>query len=192
MPRVNIAAEADIIEQLENEAKKRGYTIYSLTNTALKALLKLLKESEDPNMLESLVDYYLISKALDIVPVTTWYLENLTKLAYEKDSKQYETLCEEVGQQIGSFLKSKASTIEELLTFYTNIKEILPIRNVVVKSDGDLMEFRVTGIGFSTTSTLCAGRIFAKIAEAYNLKVVNVEAIPGGIVIIRGKFSGPS
>lgn len=192
MPRVNIAAEADLIEQLENEAKKRGYTIYSLTNTALKALLKLLKEGEDATTLESLVDYYLISKALDIVPVTTWYLENLTKLAYEKDSKQYETICEEVGQQIGSFLRSKASTLDELFNFYNTIKVILPIKNVVAKNHGDLIEFRITGIGFSTVSTLCAGKIFSKIAEAYDLTVEDVDVIPGGIVIIKAKVSRPS
>ncbi|WP_338603910.1 hypothetical protein V6M85_05290 [Sulfolobus tengchongensis] len=192
MPRVNIAAEADLIEQLENEAKKRGYTIYSLTNTALKALLKLLKEGEDANTLESLVDYYLISKALDIVPVTTWFLENLTKLAYEKDSKQYENVCEEVGEQIGSFLRSKASTLDELFDFYNAIKIILPIRNVVAKNTGDLIEFRITGTGFSAISTLCAGRIFAKIAEAYDLNIQDIDAIPGGIVVIKAKILRPT
>ncbi|QGA53397.1 hypothetical protein GFS03_01755 [Sulfolobus sp. E5-1-F] len=187
MPRVNIAAEADLIEQLENEAKKRGYTIYSLTNAALKALLKLLKEGEDASTLESLVDYYSISKALDIVPVTSWFLENLTKLAYEKDSKQYENMCEEVGEQIGSFLRSKASTLDELFDFYNAIKIILPIRNVAIKNAGDVIEFRITGTGFSLISTLCAGKIFSKIAEAYNLSIQDVDVVPGGIVTIKAK-----
>ncbi|ACP34198.1 conserved hypothetical protein [Sulfolobus islandicus Y.G.57.14] len=187
MPRVNIAAEADLIEQLESEAKKRGYTIYSLTNAALKALLKLLKEGEDANTLESLVDYYTISKALDIVPVTSWFLENLTKLAYEKDSKQYENMCEEVGEQIGSFLRSKASTLDELFDFYNAIKIILPIRNVAIKNAGDVIEFRITGTGFSLISTLCAGKIFSKIAEAYDLSIQDVDVVPGGIVTIKAK-----
>ncbi|MCH4815449.1 MAG: hypothetical protein QXY87_07025 [Saccharolobus sp.] len=187
MPRVNIAAEADLIEQLESEAKKRGYTIYSLTNAALKALLKLLKEGEDANTLESLVDYYAISKALDIVPVTSWFLENLTKLAYEKDSKQYENMCEEVGEQIGSFLRSKASTLDELFDFYNAIKIILPIRNVAIKNAGDVIEFRITGTGFSLISTLCAGKIFSKIAEAYDLSIQDVDVVPGGIVTIKAK-----
>jgi len=187
MPRVNIAAEADLIEQLESEAKKRGYTIYSLTNAALKALLKLLKEGEDANTLESLVDYYTISKALDIVPVTSWFLENLTKLAYEKDSKQYENMCEEVGEQIGSFLRSKASTLDELFDFYNAIKIVLPIRNVAIKNAGDVIEFRITGTGFSLISTLCAGKIFSKIAEAYDLSIQDVDVVPGGIVTIKAK-----
>ncbi|AAK42397.1 hypothetical protein HFC64_06535 [Saccharolobus solfataricus] len=187
MPRVNIAAEADLIEQLENEAKKRGYTIYSLTNAALKALLKLLKEGEDANTLESLVDYYTISKALDIVPVTSWFLENLTKLAYEKDNKQYENMCEEVGEQIGSFLRSKASTLDELFDFYNAIKIALPIRNVSIKNTGDMIEFRITGTGFSLISTLCAGKIFSKIAEAYDLSIQDVDVVPGGIVTIKAK-----
>jgi len=187
MPRINIAAEADLIEQLESEAKKRGYTIYSLTNAALKALLKLLKEGEDANTLESLVDYYTISKALDIVPVTSWFLENLTKLAYEKDSKQYENMCEEVGEQIGSFLRSKASTLDELFDFYNAIKIILPIRNVAIKNAGDVIEFRITGTGFSLISTLCAGKIFSKIAEAYDLSIQDVDVVPGGIVTIKAK-----
>ncbi|XDF45247.1 hypothetical protein AB1303_04345 [Saccharolobus solfataricus] len=187
MPRVNIAAEADLIEQLQNEAKKRGYTIYSLTNAALKALLKLLKEGEDANTLESLVDYYTISKALDIVPVTSWFLENLTKLAYEKDNKQYENMCEEVGEQIGSFLRSKASTLDELFDFYNAIKIALPIRNVSIKNTGDMIEFRITGTGFSLISTLCAGKIFSKIAEAYDLSIQDVDVVPGGIVTIKAK-----
>ncbi|AKA72499.1 hypothetical protein SULI_00225 [Saccharolobus solfataricus] len=187
MPRVNIAAEADLIEQLENEAKKRGYTIYSLTNAALKALLKLLKEGEDANTLESLVDYYTISKALDIVPVTSWFLENLTKLAYEKDNKQYENMCEEVGEQIGSFLRSKASTLDELFDFYNAIKIALPIRNVSIKNTGDMIEFRITGTGFSLISTLCAGKIFSKIAEEYDLSIQDVDVVPGGIVTIKAK-----
>lgn len=187
MPRVNIAAEADLIEQLENEAKKRGYTIYSLTNAALKALLKLLKEGENANTLESLVDYYTISKALDIVPVTSWFLENLTKLAYEKDNKQYENMCEEVGEQIGSFLRSKASTLDELFDFYNAIKIALPIRNVSIKNTGDMIEFRITGTGFSLISTLCAGKIFSKIAEAYDLSIQDVDVVPGGIVTIKAK-----
>ncbi|MEM0305017.1 MAG: hypothetical protein QW685_08330 [Saccharolobus sp.] len=189
MPRVNIAANAELVEELEEEAKKRGYTIYSLTNAALKALLKLLKEGEDTNTLEILVDYYIMSKALDIIPVTSWYLENLVQLAFEKDSKQYETICEQVGQQIGSFLKSKASTLDELLNLYNSIKSILPIRNVIAKNHGDLLEVRITGSGFSAASTLCASRIFAKIAEAYSLSIKEVEAIPGGIVVIKAKVS---
>lgn len=172
---------------MESEAKKRGYTIYSLTNAALKALLKLLKEGEDANTLESLVDYYTISKALDIVPVTSWFLENLTKLAYEKDSKQYENMCEEVGEQIGSFLRSKASTLDELFDFYNAIKIILPIRNVAIKNAGDVIEFRITGTGFSLISTLCAGKIFSKIAEAYDLSIQDVDVVPGGIVTIKAK-----
>ncbi|MFP3260859.1 MAG: hypothetical protein RXQ22_08260 [Sulfolobus sp.] len=54
MPRVNVAADAEIIEELEQEVKKRGYTMYAITNIALKAILEILKEGGDSETLSSL------------------------------------------------------------------------------------------------------------------------------------------
>ncbi len=192
MPRINIAADANLIEELEQEAKKRGYTIYALTNIAIKSLLKLLKEGEDASVLENIVEYHRLSSSLDLVPVTFWYLENITKLAYEKDPNEYEKICEGVGEQIGSYLKSKANDINDLMEIYNTIKPLMPIRDVQIKDSNGLIEFRIYGTGFSAVSTLCASRIFSKMGESFGLEIKKVDALAGGVVTLVGKFSGPS
>ncbi len=192
MPRVNIAADANLIDELEQEAKKRGYTIYALTNIAIKSLLKLLKEGEDATLLENLVEYHRLSSSLDLVPVTSWYLENITRLAYEKDPKEYENICEGVGEQIGNYLKSKANDVSDLMEIYNAIRPLMPIRDVQVKESNGLIEFRIYGTGFSAISTLCASRIFSKIGESFGFEIKRVDALAGGMVTLVGKFSSPS
>lgn len=190
MPRVNIAADAELMKELEKEAKSRGYTIYSLTNISLKAMLELIRSGEDSTTLTSLVEFYKISKDLEIVPVTSWYIESLVKIAYEKDQKGLEEICEGAGQQISSYLKARASTLEELLEIYSNVKSVLPIKDINVKQAADsTLEVRVTGSGFSKEATFCTSRVLKKILEAYNFEIVDLTYSPGGIIFAKVKLS---
>jgi len=118
LPRVNIAADSDVLEELEQEAKRKGYTLFAITNLALKAVAEILKEGGDSETLMSLVEYYKIVKDLEIVPVTVWYLENLIKIAHESDQNKVAEICETTGVQIASYLKTKASTLSELMNIY--------------------------------------------------------------------------
>lgn len=190
MPRVNIAADADLMKELEKEAKSRGYTIYSLTNISLRAMLELIKNGEDSTTLTSLVEFYKISKDLEIIPVTSWYIESLVKLAYEKDQKALEEICEGAGQQISSYLKSRASSLEELLEIYNNIRSALPIKDINVRqSSNSVLEIRVTGSGFSKEATFCTSRVFKKILETYNFEVLDLSYSPGGIILAKIKVN---
>lgn len=189
--RVNIAADAEIVKELEREAKSRGYTIFSLTNIALKSMLELIRSGEDSTTLSHLVEFYKITKDLDIIPVTSWYIENLVKLAYEKDQKALEEICDGAGQQISSYLRSRASTFEELLQIYDTIKSVLPIKDIRIKRVNDeIIEIRITGSGFSSESTLCTSKVFRKILEAYYFEILEMTYSPGGIVFTRVKYQG--
>ncbi|AEB95453.1 hypothetical protein [Metallosphaera cuprina] len=192
MGRVNIAADSDLIKEIEKEAKVRGYTIYSLTNLALKAMLEMIKTGEDSTRLQDLVELYKVFKDLDVIPVTSWYIENLAKLAYEKDQKGFQSLCEGAGMQVASYLKSKASTLEELMLFYENVKSTLPIKDLKIrKLEGDDIELRLTGTGFSLESTFCASMVFKKIIESYGFTIVEIVPSPGGIIYVRARVNQP-
>ncbi|ARM75023.1 hypothetical protein [Acidianus manzaensis] len=189
MARVNIAADAELMKELEKEAKSKGYTIYSLTNIALKAMLDLIQSGEDSTTLTNLVDFYKITKDLDIIPVTSWYIESLVKLAYEKDAKTLEEICEEAGQQLSSYLKSRASTFDEIIEMYNNVRSVLPIKDIKVKQGSDSsLEIRVTGSGFSKESTFCTSRVFKKILEAYNFEILEISYSAGGIIFAKAKI----
>ncbi|AWR96544.1 hypothetical protein DFR86_02585 [Acidianus sulfidivorans JP7] len=189
MARVNIAADAELMKELEKEAKSKGYTIYSLTNIALKAMLDLIQSGEDSTTLASLVDFYKITKDLDIIPVTSWYIESLVKLAYEKDSKALEQICEEAGQQISSYLKSRASTFDEIIEMYNSVRSVLPIKDIKVRQSSDSsLEIRVTGSGFSKESTFCTSIVFRKILEAYNFEILDMNYSAGGIIFTKVKL----
>ncbi|MBB5253447.1 hypothetical protein [Sulfurisphaera ohwakuensis] len=187
MPRVNIAADSDILDELEQEAKKKGYTLYAITNLALKAVAEILKEGGDSETLISLVEYYRIIRDLEIVPVTVWYLENLIKMAYDSDQKKAIEICETTGMQVASYLKTKASTISELLDIYDKIKEMLPIKDISVKQNGDTIDFRITGTGFGLESTTCAAHILKKILEEYGFNILSMTPLPGGIILVKAK-----
>ncbi|AWR93458.1 hypothetical protein [Acidianus brierleyi] len=193
MARVNIAADAELIKELEKEVKSRGYTIFAVTNIALKAILELLKSGEDSTTLQNLVEMYKITKDLDIIPIPSWYIENLVKLAYEKDSKSFQDICDGTGEQLSSYLKSRASSFEDLLNLYSEIRGVLPIKDInVKKGSGDSIDIRLTGTGFNIESTLCAGRVFKKILEAYSFEVIEMTTSPGGIIFVKAKYSRPT
>lgn len=189
MPRVNIAADSEILDELEQEAKRKGYTLYAITNLALKAVTEILKEGGDSETLMNLVEYYKIIKDLEIIPVTVWYLENLIKMAYESDQKKATEICEATGIQIASYLKTKASTFSELLEIYDKIKEVLPIKDVSIRQNGESIDIRITGSGFGLESTTCASHIFRKILEEYGLNIISVTPSPGGIILVKAKAS---
>lgn len=187
MPRVNIAADSEILEELEQEAKRKGYTLFAITNLALKAVAEVLKEGGDSETLMSLVEYYKIIKDLEIIPVTVWYMENLIKLAYESDQNKAIEVCENTGVQIASYLKTKASTLSELLDIYDKVKEILPIKDISVKQNGDTIDLRITGSGFGIESTTCAASILKKILEEYGFNILSITPSPGGIILVKAK-----
>lgn len=187
MPRVNIAADSDVLEELEQEAKRKGYTLFAITNLALKAVAEILKEGGDSETLMSLVEYYKIVKDLEIVPVTVWYLENLIKIAYESDQNKVAEICETTGVQIASYLKTKASTLSELMNIYDQIREILPIKDIYIKQNGDIIDLRITGSGFGIESTTCASNILKKILEEYGFHIISMTPSPGGIILVKAK-----
>ncbi|QKR00410.1 hypothetical protein GWK48_08525 [Metallosphaera tengchongensis] len=190
MGRVNIAADSELIKELEKEAKSRGYTIFSLTNLALRAMLEMIRMGEDSTKLQELVELHKIFKDLDVVPITSWYIESLAKLAYEKDQKAFQTVCEGAGLQVASYLKSRASTLEELIVVYENVKSVLPIKDLKVKKiEDDEFEVRLTGTGFSLESTFCASMVFKKVLESYGFTVLDLTPSPGGIIYAKAKFS---
>jgi len=187
LPRVNIAADSDVLEELEQEAKRKGYTLFAITNLALKAVAEILKEGGDSETLMSLVEYYKIVKDLEIVPVTVWYLENLIKVAYESDQNKVTEICEATGVQVASYLKTKASTLSELMNIYDQIREILPIKDISVKQNGDMIDLRITGSGFGIESTTCASNILKKILEEYGFHIISMTPSPGGIILVKAK-----
>lgn len=189
MPRINIAADSDLIKELEKEAKSKGYTIYSLTNLALKAMLEMIRSGEDSTKLQDLVELHKIFKDLDVIPITSWYIENLAKLAYEKDLKAFQSICEGAGQQLASYLKSRASTLEELLLVYEGVKSALPIKDMKIKRvDEDVVELRLTGTGFSLESTFCASMVMKKILENYGFVTLELTPSPGGIIYVKARY----
>lgn len=187
MPRANLAADAELIEELEQEVKKKGYTMYAITNLALKAVLEILKEGGDSETLNSLVEYYKIIKDLEIVPVTVWYLENIMKLAYDHDKNKAIEICETTGMQLASYLKTKANTLSDLIEIYDKIKEILPVKDISVKQGDETVDIRITGTGFGIESTTCASLILKKIVEEYGLDVISINPTPGGIILLKAK-----
>jgi len=187
LPRVNIAADSDVLEELEQEAKRKGYTLFAITNLALKAVAEILKEGGDSETLMSLVEYYKIVKDLEIVPVTVWYLESLIKVAYENDQNKVAEICEATGVQVASYLKTKASTLSELMNIYDQIREILPIKDISVKQNGDMIDLRITGSGFGIESTTCASNILKKILEEYGFHIISMTSSPGGIILAKAK-----
>lgn len=187
MPRVNIAVDSVILEELEQEAKRKGYTLFAITNLALKAVTEILKEGGDSETLLSLVEYYKIVKDLEIIPVTTWYLENLIKVAYESDKNKVTEICEATGAQVASYLKTKASTLSDLLSIYDQVKEILPIKDISIKQNGDTIDLRITGSGFGIESTTCASNILKKILEEYGFQIISITPSPGGIILVKAK-----
>ena len=188
MPRVNVAADAEIIEELEQEVKKRGYTMYAITNIALKAILEILKEGGDSETLPSLVEYYRTMKDLEIIPVTVWYLENLVKIAYSADQKKTLEVCETTGLQLASYLKTKANTIADVLEIYSKLKEILPVKDISIRQNSESIEIRITGSGFGIESTSCASLIVKKILEEYGFEIETLTPSPGGIIFIKAKI----
>ncbi len=188
MPRVNVAADAEIIEELEQEVKKRGYTMYAITNIALKAILEILKEGGDSETLSSLVEYYRTTKDLEIIPVTVWYLENLVKIAYSADQKKTLEVCETTGLQLASYLKTKANTIADVLEIYSKLKEILPVKDISIRQNSESIEIRITGSGFGIESTSCASLIVKKILEEYGFEIETLTPSPGGIIFIKAKI----
>jgi hypothetical protein len=193
LARINIAADADIVKELEKEVKSRGYTIYAVTNIALRAILEVLKSGEDSTTLLDLVELYKISKDLDLIPIPSWFIESLVKLGYEKDQKKFEEICEGAGKQLSSYFKSRASNFEDLIQIYSEVKGVLPIKDISVKSSGDeIFDIRLTGTGFNVEATLCAGLAFKKILETYSFEVKEINPSPGGIVFIRARYSRPA
>ncbi|EZQ02067.1 hypothetical protein CM19_11405 [Candidatus Acidianus copahuensis] len=191
MGRVNIAADSELVKELEKEAKSKGYTIFSLTNTAIKAMTDLIKSGEDSSTIQNLVEFYIIGKDLDIIPVTSWYIESLAKICYEKDIKAFEEICEGAGQQLSSYLKSRAPTFDGLMEIYDSVKSVLPIKDIHVKAGSDEeIEIRVTGSGFSKESTFCTSKVFQKILEGYSFNVIEMNYSPGGIIIAKAKYQG--
>jgi len=188
LPRVNVAADAEIIEELEQEVKKRGYTMYAITNIALKAILEILKEGGDSETLPSLVEYYRTMKDLEIIPVTVWYLENLVKIAYSADQKKTLEVCETTGLQLASYLKTKANTIADVLEIYSKLKEILPVKDISIRQNSESIEIRITGSGFGIESTSCASLIVKKILEEYGFEIETLTPSPGGIIFIKAKI----
>ena len=189
MPRVNIAVDSEVLEELEQEAKRKGYTLFAITNLALKAVTEILKEGGDSETLLSLVEYYKIVKDLEIIPVTTWYLENLIKVAYESDKNKVTEICEATGIQVASYLKTKASTLSELMNIYDQVKEILPIKDISIKQNGDTIDLRITGSGFGIESTTCASNILKKILEEYGFQIISITPSPGGVILVKAKAS---
>jgi hypothetical protein len=191
LTRVNIAADGKLVEELEREAKKRGYTLYAVTNIALKAITKILKEGEDVSSLESLVEFYLMAKALDLVPVTSWFLDNLSRIAYEGSQDKYSEICKSAGKQLALYLKTRANSLEEVLVLYNLMKPILPINEIVVKKkENDEIEMRITGTGFSLESTLCAKDVVVNVMESYGFKILSAIPSPGGVIVLIAKYQG--
>lgn len=192
MPRANLAADAELIEELEQEVKKRGYTMYAITNLALRAILEILKEGGDSETLNSLVEYYKTVKDLEIVPVTVWYLENIVKLAYEYDKNKASEVCEITGIQLASYLKTKASNLSDLVELYEKIKELIPVKDIAIKQNGETIDIRITGTGFGLESTTCASIILKKILEEYGFEVISLNPTPGGIILVKAKIPDAS
>lgn len=189
MGRINVAADEQIVKELEAEAKRRGYTMYSLTNAALKLTLKVLKEGEDLSIIESLLEFYRISKNMSIVPVTAWYLDSISISMYQNDREGFEKICRDAGEQLGAFLRLRARSLDELLEVYESVKPVLPISNIMIRPDNGGVEVQVSGSGFSRESTICASQVLTKVVEAFGMKVTSIVASPGGIIIARVAFN---
>ncbi|AHC50563.1 hypothetical protein SUSAZ_00160 [Sulfolobus acidocaldarius SUSAZ] len=184
MGRINIAADEKLVKELEQEAKKKGYTMYAVTNLAIQAMVEALREGNAETLL-SLIEYYKIVKDLELIPVTTWYLENLIRIAYEHDSNRVTEICESAGIQLASYLKTKVTGLNDIINIYNKIRTILPVKDVFLKQDEDGIVIRITGSGFGLESTTCASVIFRKILEEYGFRVNQVSATPGGIIVYK-------
>lgn len=187
LKRATIAASESLVDQLESEAKDRGYTIYSLTNTALEAMLELVKDNYPPDTLKALVRFYKISQTLRIVPVTDWFIEKVTEELYKSNKDKLKEICEQTGEQLAVFLQGQAPTIEDLLELWDDVKAVLPINNVSLRNKDDEIIITITGSGFSHEATECSAWIASKIFESYGLKIVNVTGKQGGIILIKAK-----
>lgn len=187
MGRSTLAAEEAIVDQLEAEAKKRGYTIYSLTNIALQALLELLKEGYSPDLLISLIKFYKLSQTLRTIPVTDWFIEKLVEEVHRSSKDKLKEICERTGEQLATFLQGYAPTIEDLINLWKEIKNALPINDISVRNKDDEFLITITGSGFGLEATECSAWIASKIFESYGLKIESVVAKQGGIVLIKAK-----
>ncbi|MCY0860445.1 MAG: hypothetical protein OWQ54_08460 [Sulfolobaceae archaeon] len=185
-----MAADSEIVKELEQEAKKKGYTMYAITNLALKSLVKLLKSGEDATTLEKLVNLYLLTKSIDTLPVPLWFLESVIKLLYEKDKKAYTEFCEAAGTQLAIFLKSRAHDIYELIKLYSDVKGVFPLKEFYISEEnGGNLNIRITGTGFSQESTECAYYALKKILASYDIQVIK-ESISPSIISLTAKYYG--
>jgi|ECHhosMinimDraft_1075155.scaffolds.fasta_scaffold00881_3 hypothetical protein len=189
MGRINVAADEQIVRELEQEAKRRGFTMFSVTNFALRTALKVMKEGEDLQLMESLLEFYKIAKGINLVPITAWYLDNISVRAYQKDREGFEQICEGAGEQLASYLKGRVRDLSSLLNLYEVLKPALPINEVVIREKDGLFEIQVSGSGFSKESTTCAGKVLSKVVEAYGLKVFDMTASPGGIITAKARIN---
>ncbi|BCU67054.1 hypothetical protein HS7_04910 [Sulfolobales archaeon HS-7] len=185
MARVNVAADEKIVEQLEDMAKKKGYTMFFLTNVALKLVLEVLREGEDLSTLEALIELFKITKSINVIPVTAWYLDNVSVTMFKESKEEFDKICSESGEQLGLYLKLRAKTLTELLQLYEKVKPVLPISSIVVREVNGDVEMQVSGTGFSRESTYCASKSLKRLLEAFGMKVSSVESSPGGIILAR-------
>lgn len=190
MARINIAADSEIVKELEQEAKRKGYTMYAITNIALKSLVKLLKNGEDALTLDKLVNLFLLSKSIDTIPIPIWFLESVIKTVHEKDKNAYIELCEAAGSQLAVFLKSRAQDLYELMNLYTEVKGIFPIKEFYIsEGNNGSLSIRISGTGFSQEATECTALAMKKLLSAYNVEIIKVDISPS-IVTILGKYYG--
>ncbi|BBD72338.1 hypothetical protein HS1genome_0727 [Sulfodiicoccus acidiphilus] len=185
MRRINLAADQNVAAELESEAKKRGYTLYAVTNMALKLAVRAMKEGADLELLEGLLEFYRVMKSMDAVPVTSWYLDNVSKLCFSANQQEFLSICEAAGDQLASYLKGRAKDLSGVLEIYKVIRELLPISEISINAEDGFTEVRVAGTGFSRESTTCAARAFSRMLESFGLRTVELSASPGGIIYLK-------
>jgi len=166
-------------------AKKRGYTLYAVTNMALKLALRAMKEGNDLELLEGLLEFYKVMKSMDAVPVTSWYLDNVSRLCFTANQHEFLSICEGAGDQLASYLKGRARNLQDVLGIYQVIRELLPISDISVNGADGYTEIRVAGTGFSKESTTCAAKAFSRMLENFGFKTVELSASPGGIIYLK-------
>ncbi|MGC9105309.1 MAG: hypothetical protein ACP5HQ_02640 [Thermoprotei archaeon] len=188
MVRATLAASEELVDSLDSEAKKRGLTLYSLTNTSLASMIHILRMGKPPETLQALVKFAELSEALRLVPVTDWFIENLISELYKTNKEKMVEICEKTGEQLATFLTGYAPTLEELMNTFSLVKLILPLKSVYMKNVDDTVVITIVGSGFNLESTECSARIAAKVFQAYGLKVQEIKYNTGGVILLKGTF----
>jgi hypothetical protein len=189
MARVTLAASEELVDELDSEAKRRGITLYSLTNTSLASMVQLLKLGKPPETLTALVKYIELTEALRLIPVTDWFIENLISELYKANKEKLFELCEKTGDQLATFLTGYAPTLEELMKTFDTVKHILPLKSLYIKeSDGGFI-ITILGSGFNLESTECSAIIAKKVFQSYGLRINEVKPNAGGVIVLKGNYS---